>query len=132
MAILVAEAAAFVDRMAVQGGPVPAVVLCGDLNSSYTDAQLPGCLELLRSGRLSEHYPDWAEGARYVQIPKGAPQPPADEEPRIDRPVGANLQLPLCLRSADRFSLPFTNVVQSYEVCACMLLTGVGLCNVGR
>lgn len=116
MAIFVAEVAALADRMAAEDAIVPAVVLCGDLNSSYVGTQLPGCLELLRSSRINAQFPDWAVGAKFVYVSKGAAQSADAAALQVDGPVGATVHLPLCLQSADAFSLPYTNVVESYEV----------------
>lgn len=117
MSILLAEATAFASTLHDDQHPVPATVLCGDLNSSYVGNELPGCLELLRTGRLPESFPDWKRGAKFVLPPRGAPKPTEHTPPVIDGPVGTALQLPLCLKSADAFSLPYTNFVEMYSVC---------------
>lgn len=134
-AILAAEAAAFADRAALDDADgrdpppphaVPAVVLCGDLNSSYTGSELPGCLELLRAGRLTEDFADWGEGASFALGPKGAPPSTKAVAPPVGGPVGARLQVPLCLRSADGFALPYTNFVEAYEVRVCRTTVQAG------
>ncbi len=146
-AVLAHETARFADSMMqrMADTSTPAVVLCGDLNSDHAQTPFPGCVELLRAGRLPETHFDWEVGAGFVfeqgslgkvkeeagdNTPGGkkqtAEQDQAVEVAKPTGPIGATLQMPLCLRSADDFSLPFTNYVRSFMVCVvsmhCMIM----------
>lgn len=137
--MLAHEAAHFSDEMGGTMGATsistptpPAIVLCGDLNSDPTHAPFPGCVELLRSGRLPDTHFDWAVGSGFVferreeEEEENAAASAQEQAPDASTgPVGATLQLPLCLSSADGFTLPYTNYVRTFvvgvsAVCVCV------------